>query len=118
MGPNLCEVRWTRQQASLHGEIEESDRLTDISFKACPTCDSAFDSISLGLHEVAFADSDGLDAIAVYCEQISARGGQVSIRTSRRALRQLMLASPLSDFVADENDDEPGPGEPFTCPHR
>lgn len=94
------------------------DRLADISYKACPSCDSAFDSISLSLHEVAFADSEGLEALTVYSREVSIRGGQVSIHTSRRALRHLMLAGPLSNFVAAEGDDETGSGEPFTCPHR
>ncbi|MEM9132666.1 MAG: hypothetical protein AAF962_17775 [Actinomycetota bacterium] len=111
-------MRWTQRRASLYGEIEESDRLTDLGHKACPTCDSAFDFVSLGLQRLRYADSEDLKALAAYCQNVSARGGQVSIHTCRPALRRLMLASPLSDFVAAKGDDEPGEGEPFTCPHR
>lgn len=98
--------------------MEESDRLADIRHSACPTCDSAFGSVTLGLHEPAFVDSDDLEALAGYCQDVTARGGQVLIHTSRLALRRLMLASPLSNFMVDDGDDQPGPGEPFTCPHR
>ena len=98
--------------------MEESDRLADLRREACLTCDSSFESVTLGLHELAVADSDDIEALATYCRDVTTAGGRVSIRTARPALRRLLLSGPLSGFVAAEGDDDPGPGEPYTCPHR
>ena len=111
-------MKWTQRRASLHGEIEESDRLAGIGDAACPACDSAFDLVTLGLDRLAAADSADLEALALYCRHVDARGGRVSIHASRPSLRRLLLASPLSDLVAVDDRGEPGPGTPFTCPHR
>ncbi len=110
-------VKWTQHNASLYGELEPLDRIADIRQQACPACDAAFESVTLGLHALAFADAEDLDALGDYCREVDARGGRVVIHTSRPALRRLLQASPVSAFVA-AGGDEPGPGEPFTCPHR
>lgn len=109
---------WTTQQAALLGVVEESDRLANVLHEACRTCGCAFESVTLELDELPFADADDVEALATYCREVTIGGGRISIRTARPTLRRLLKSGPVSGFVADNSDDEPGFGQPYDCPHR
>lgn len=70
------------------------------------------------LHDLAFADSNDVAALTAYCRDMTTRGGHISVCTSRPALRRLLMASPVAEFVDTDDGDESGPEEPYTCPHR
>lgn len=102
----------------LHGYIEEPDHLDAMNILACPACDSQFESVVLHLDALAFADSDGIEALANYCGELVGQGGSVLIETDRSALHRLLVSGPLAEFVGTDWTDESGPGEGYSCPHR
>jgi len=111
-------VRWAKRDAVLHGYIDASDTLAGIPQLTCTACESCFDSVVLHLTDLTSADSDGLQALVNYREELEERGGSVSIRTNRPAFQRLLLAGPLGAVVDTDPHDDSGPGEPHTCPHR
>ncbi len=111
-------MRWTKRDAVLHGHIDASDSLAAIRQLTCAACEARFDSIVLHLDDLTSADSNGLRELLTYCEELAERGGTVSIRTPRHALRRLLSTGPLGQVIDTDPDDDPGSGETLTCPHR
>lgn len=111
-------MKWITRDGVLHGEFEVSDDLGDLHQLVCSACASRFDSVVLHLNEVSFLDSDGIEALASQCKTVTDRGARMAIRTDRPSLRRLLLAGPLARAVDADPDDEPGPGQTHTCPHR
>jgi anti-anti-sigma factor len=62
----------------------------------------AVEKLVLDFAELDFIDGSGLHAIAAACQQVTARGGSVSIRSSRPQIQRLLELVDFKQIVAIE----------------